>query len=119
MNTKKDFYFHILPNKIKKTEAIYENLTDLTDVYILCKNSFPINTKFDVNKLINNLYSKNEIAAVKQIKTIFSFQQINELSKNNIDFYVVDKVRLNKLGFNPNQGSNIYYLERQGKKMLY
>ena len=97
MNIKKDFYFHILPNKIKKNEAIYENLTNLTDVYILCKYSFPKNPDFDVHKFINNLYSKDEIIALKEIKTMFSFYQINELSKNNIDFYIVDKIRLNKL----------------------
>ena len=124
MSERKNFAFHLKSDGFKEIQ-FNGSLQNLVNVYVLCKYSFNNNPNVDINKLILNKYSQNEITNLlaNGIKTNFSFNDIMKFKNQNIDFYIVDSERL-KVIFKNNDiinkcKSSICYENNKGRNILF
>ena len=124
MNKKTNFMFHLRSEDFKEIQ-FNGDYVNLIKVYILCKFSFKNNPNLDINKLVSNYLSSNEINYILSngIRTDFSFNDIMYLKNNKIDFYIVDESRLstifNNKGIKNKFNSNIFYGKSKGINMLH
>ena len=124
MEEKKNFAFHLYSNDLNPTH-FFGTISDMIDIYILCKYSFNKDYQnIDIGKLVNNDLSNNEIINLfsKGVKTNFKFEQIMSFKKYNIDFYIVDRERLSKIFFKQNINkciSSIQLFKNKGQYILF
>lgn len=94
-------------------------LQDFTEVFILSKYSFE-NQNVDLSNLINN---PNNMKISGKIKLNFTVDQIMKFKADKIDFYILDKEKLNnifaKIGFKFKVNSNIVMGNKLAFKILY
>ena len=130
MKKKVDFIIHIFPSDLEPTG--YPSNMEIktsTNIYILNKYSFKDYPEFDIKILVNDNYQLSEEQKMNLLQSqkqfFYSFDQIMELKMNNIDFYIVDEIKLGKiLSKITNQNFNLsvsklFLLEQEEQNLLY
>ena len=92
-------------------------------VFILCKNSIEKYPNIDINKLVNKQYTRNEIALFNRstMRLEFNFDEIMSFNKAKLDFFIVNKSLLLKIGISEYFliSTNIFYFTDNNRKFLY
>ena len=92
-------------------------------VFILCKNSIEKYPNIDINKLVNKQYTRNEIALFNRstMRLEFNSDEIMSFNKKKLDFFIVNKLLLLKIGFSEYFliPTNIFYFTDNNRKFLY
>ena len=104
-------------------------IDNFTSVYILTKDSFLNYPNIDILGIINNNHSLSQeqlmLLKTSKIRIIYPYQEVISFREKQIDFYIMDRIRL--LNILSNIGihlqnlfqSNIFYLEQKKLKMIY
>ena len=121
---KTNFIIHVHPNDVEEIELRDGEFSK--EVYILYKNSFINCPNIDIKNLINPNYtlSQDELTELhnSEKKFCLSFEQIIELKKKQIDFYILDKESLLKILRDENiqiKNSSIYVLEQKELYLVF
>ena len=98
-------------------------IDNFTSVYILTKDSFLNYPNIDILGIINNNHSLSQeqlmLLKTSKIRIIYPYQEVIAFREKQIDFYIMDRIRL--LNILSNIGihlqnlfqSNIFYLEKK------
>ena len=115
----KNFCIHLNYYDDFKLVQYGEGLEDLTEVFILCKYSFE-NQNVNISNLIQN---PSSVKIPGKMKLNFSAEEIIKFKNAQIDFYILDKERLDnifaKIGKNLKSNSNILMADKNDFKILY
>ena len=130
MKSKVDFIIQILANDLEVTGLpSNQEIKTSTNIYVLNKYSFKNYPEFDIKNLVDDNYqlSEEQRKNLQQSQKNFfaTFDEIMQLKMNDIDFYIVDKVKLgNILSKITNQTINLpvsklFLLEQEEQNLLY
>ena len=130
MKKKEDFFIHIQHNDIEAIQKPNNSeIQSSTGIYILTRDSFINYPNFDVNCLINNNYilSSEQIKKLQksEIKLNYTYNEIMELKKNKIDFFILDEIKVKKvlrnIGIEISKlyESKEFYLELKKQNLVY
>ena len=142
----KDYSYNVPSDHMRDLCGVYNSsllyLTEKKDINSNIENKVPLDTlfdgngkypfdypEFDIKILVNDNYQFSEEQKMNLLQSqkqfFYSFDQIMELKMNNIDFYIVDEIKLGKiLSKITNQNFNLsvsklFLLEQEEQNLLY
>ena len=118
MNQKKGIIFFLHPNDYNETFITNLTIINQIDVFILLKQYFPNTQNINSEKILQNYSSYIKTIDLKWRKINFSFDEIMNLKKQNVELFIVSKEYLPNNILAINNPSNIKLIETQGKQII-